>query len=193
MRVGLSLSCALLLAGLAAAFGPQPIVYHPPYLTQAQFLPDGKHILGLFLTSTNTGMGWTHAALLDAATGQEVRKPFEMDAAPTALLPGGLALSAIDGDPGAEIHKGARQVPSGASGLTVWDVSTGKAVRTFLPPIPEVSALAVSADGTAALTGHKNGQLILWDVATGRRRRTFDAEELDPRSSGSWVGSVWFS
>src|SRR5262249_28349325 len=55
--------------------------------------------------------------------------------------------------------------------LTLWDLKTGAAVRTFdiVKGVPEtIWAVAFSADGKLALSGGGGPRLLLWDVATGR-------------------------
>ncbi|HRC76114.1 MAG TPA: WD40 repeat domain-containing protein, partial [Kouleothrix sp.] len=59
-------------------------------------------------------------------------------------------------------------VASGA-GISLWNIDTGARVRDFAPAhASTVNALALSADGTRAVSGSKDGTLVLWDVASGQ-------------------------
>ena len=55
--------------------------------------------------------------------------------------------------------------------VKLWEVATGREVRTFPGNDGVVMAVAFSPDGRWALTG--SGKLKLWEVATGRKVRTF--------------------
>ena len=68
--------------------------------------------------------------------------------------------------------------------LKLWDVSTGKLVRTFMAAGAMLSSVAFSPDGHWALSG--GNALKLWDIETGECVRTFS-------ESGHWVQSVAFS
>jgi WD40 repeat protein len=70
--------------------------------------------------------------------------------------------------------------------LRLWDVATGRLLRTFEGHSDEVASVAFSPDGRNVLSGSKDKTLRLWDVTTGRPLRTF-AGHSDP------VWSVAFS
>jgi WD40 repeat protein len=57
--------------------------------------------------------------------------------------------------------------------LKLWDVATGKEVRTFAGHTSMVWSVAFSPDGRTALSGSHDETLKLWDVATGSEIRTF--------------------
>src|SRR4051812_19185700 len=57
--------------------------------------------------------------------------------------------------------------------LKLWDVATGRHLRTFSGHTSEVNAVAFSPDGRTVLSGSSGKVLRLWDVATGRELRTF--------------------
>jgi WD40 repeat protein len=57
----------------------------------------------------------------------------------------------------------------------LWEVATGREVRTFHGHGNYVTSLAVSADGKWLATGSWDGTARLWDVATGRTLRIFRA------------------
>jgi len=69
---------------------------------------------------------------------------------------------------------------------SLWDSSTGTQVRTFTPPgppVPSVTALAVSPDGrTLAVAGEADHITRLWDVQTGRDLQTFQGHTGEVQS-----------
>jgi WD40 repeat protein len=70
--------------------------------------------------------------------------------------------------------------------LKLWDVATGKEIRTFaMDFIPDVHSVAFAPDGRTALSG-EDPTLKLWDVETRKEIRSL----IGPTS---WVNSVAFS
>jgi chemotaxis response regulator CheB len=55
----------------------------------------------------------------------------------------------------------------------LWDVATGREIRTFTGHSHWVVSVAFAPDGHTALSGGWDNTLKLWDVATGREIRTF--------------------
>nr|VFK63165.1 MAG: WD domain-containing protein, G-beta repeat-containing protein [Candidatus Kentron sp. TUN] len=55
----------------------------------------------------------------------------------------------------------------------LWDVETGKTIRTFQGYSGRVFSVAFSPDGRTALSGSFDNTLKLWEVASGRELRTF--------------------
>ena len=74
---------------------------------------------------------------------------------------------------------GSQSLPSNEIGdLVLWDLETGDAVSHF-DMTHDVTNIAMSADGSRALTGSVTGTVaILWDVATGREIRRFEGHTL---------------
>ncbi len=58
--------------------------------------------------------------------------------------------------------------------LKLWDVSTGREIRTFEGHASSVNAVAFSPDGKFALSGDSHHLIKLWDISTGHEIRTFD-------------------
>lgn len=56
--------------------------------------------------------------------------------------------------------------------LKLWDMATGREIRTFRGHSSWISAAAFSPDGHAILSGSGDGTLKLWDIATGRETFT---------------------
>ena len=69
--------------------------------------------------------------------------------------------------------------------LKLWDINTGKEIRTFSGHSWMVTSVSFSPDGKYALSGSGDKTLKLWDINTGKEIRTF--------SGHSWVNSVCFS
>ena len=69
-----------------------------------------------------------------------------------------------------------RYALSGDAGKTIklWEVSTGKEIRTFKGHADIVSALTFSPDGAYALSGSADKTVKLWEVATGRQIMSFE-------------------
>ena len=67
-----------------------------------------------------------------------------------------------------------RRVVSGSQDhtLKLWDVASGKLIRTFEGHEEGVSAVAFSRDGARLLSGGYDHTVKLWDAATGRLIRT---------------------
>jgi dipeptidyl aminopeptidase/acylaminoacyl peptidase len=57
--------------------------------------------------------------------------------------------------------------------LILWDLATGRELKTFTGHTDDVSSVAFSPDGKYALSGSWDQTTKLWDVATGREIRTF--------------------
>ena len=58
--------------------------------------------------------------------------------------------------------------------LRLWDLATGETLRTLEGHTCSVSAVAVLADGSRALSGSWDNTLRLWDLATGETLRTLE-------------------
>lgn len=116
--------------------------------------PDGKRAVA----SHHPTIG-----LWDLATGKKIRE----------LTGGGtIGISGI-----AFLPDGKRAVTSGGNTLTYWDLETGQAIRTFRGHENRAVCLALSPDGTYALSGGWDCKLRLWEIATGREVRTFQGHE----------------
>ena len=63
--------------------------------------------------------------------------------------------------------------------IRIWNVRTGRLVRTLNPVHSKksVNALAVSPDSSILASGGSDNNLILWDLQTGRRVRTIPAHK----------------
>ncbi len=102
-------------------------------------------------------------------------------------LSGGSAFSFSDDD-GFALSQGTNEtLGKGTAMLKLWDVASGKELRTFYGHKGRVSSVAFSPDGRFALSGGIDDKTLkLWDVASGKELRTF-------RGHGGPVHSVAFS
>jgi len=62
-----------------------------------------------------------------------------------------------------------RRAVSGAGRVRVWDLDTGKPLRTLARYRDPVHAVAVSADGRRAVSGGRDRTVRVWDLDTGRQ------------------------
>lgn len=60
--------------------------------------------------------------------------------------------------------------------VRLWDMSTGKVIRTFRGHEDRVSSAAFSGDGSKVVTGSWDGTARLWDCETGQVIRTFSED-----------------
>ncbi|MCY3019107.1 MAG: WD40 repeat domain-containing protein [Planctomycetota bacterium] len=85
--------------------------------------------------------------------------------------------------------------------MKLWDVATGRELRTFSDHTGWVISVAFSPDGKLALSGSSKKELKLWEVATGRELRTFSGHDGQVMSvafspdgkaalSGSWPNTL---
>jgi hypothetical protein len=67
-----------------------------------------------------------------------------------------------------------KTVASGSDDHTVkiWDIATGKELRTLSGHIAAVYSVALSADGKTVASGGDDNTVKIWDVATGKELRT---------------------
>ena len=70
--------------------------------------------------------------------------------------------------------------------VILWEMSTGREVRTFKGHSESVTSVAFSPDGRYALSGSNDKTIKLWDVSDGREVRSFEGHS-------DWVTSVAFS
>lgn len=124
--------------------------------------------VGRFLVATADGRGAlvggdsTTFALVDFASGR-VTRTFQTDRRGT------LAALAISAD-GKTIVSASVGEPFG---LQVWDVATGKTLRTLDGHTASVCCIALGADGRLALSGAEDGSARAWDLASGRMLTRF--------------------
>ncbi|MDD2542077.1 MAG: hypothetical protein PHH28_13680 [Desulfuromonadaceae bacterium] len=124
------------------------------------FTPDSKHVLAASyydLKYWNLGTG----EVVRKFPGEDSHAVYSVDVS----LDGKLALS---GD--------------NAGTVKLWDIPSGKLLKTFKGHMGTVNSVAFSPNGNSALSGSDDGTARLWDIATGKERA-----QLISFSDGEWV------
>jgi hypothetical protein len=182
-------------------------VGHAGSVYTVAFAPDGRTAL--------SGSNHSEIKLWDVSTGQVIRSFNAFGVFALAFGPDGrnalyagspdswaAVLDVADGDVIRRVGKGAHSgsvntvafAPDGRTALTgsddrtlkLWDLSSGREIRTFSGHSNSVRSVAFAPDGRTALSGSFDKTLKLWDVATGREIRTFTGHS-------DWVTSVAFA
>jgi WD40 repeat protein/serine/threonine protein kinase/DNA-binding XRE family transcriptional regulator len=109
------------------------------------------------------------ASMLDYAPREIVGGMGELES--VKLSPDGKYVAATAGD---------------VKGAALWDVATGKLLRTFSGHTDGVIRLAFSPDGKELVTGSFDTTARLWDVATGQTIRIFSGHR-------NWITGIDFS
>lgn len=64
--------------------------------------------------------------------------------------------------------------------MKLWDIHSGKEVRTFEGNKRQITSLAITSDGKYVVTGGFNLEIILWNLYTGEKVREYHDEESIP-------------
>jgi WD40 repeat protein len=67
--------------------------------------------------------------------------------------------------------------------LKLFDVATGKLLRTFEEHAEAVNSVAFSPDGSSVVSASEDATLKHWDVATGKLLRTFEGDSESVKSA----------
>jgi WD40 repeat protein len=70
-------------------------------------------------------------------------------------------------------------VSGGGTSLKLWDVATGREIRTFTGVADVIYSVVFSPDFRFVLTGCANHKAVLWDVETGKAIRSFIGQTKD--------------
>jgi len=71
---------------------------------------------------------------------------------------------------------------SGDATMKLWEVSTGREIRTFSGHTGQIAAVTISPDGRYALSGSGDATVKLWELSSGREIRTFQGHPYGVRS-----------
>jgi WD40 repeat protein len=136
---------------------------HPDTVWDVAFSPDGKQAL--------SGCSDGKTRLWDLETGKErlalgtQNRGFAWTA---AFLPDGRR--AIAGGGNVIFQK---KDDADRPSLGLWDLTTGKEIRSFIGHKKDVRSVAISRDGTQFLSGSFDGTMRLWDIETGKELKQF--------------------
>jgi WD40 repeat protein/uncharacterized protein YecT (DUF1311 family) len=128
------------------------------------FSPDGRYALSGGSVSDNNAL-----KLWDVATGKEIRT-FE---SVKLAFPAEIRLGSVDSVAFSPDGRYALSVSFNRGEMMLWDVATGKGIRTFSGHSGVVESVAFSPNGRYALSGSGDRTIKLWDIATGKEIRTF--------------------
>ncbi|WP_461256169.1 WD40 domain-containing protein [Treponema sp. R80B11-R83G3] len=142
---------------------------HIDSVLSVAFSPNGKQVLSVSGTKDFYSSSVNKIKLWDAASGKEIRtfSGHTSSVLSVAFSPNG------------------KQVLSGYGSklfdyssdnnyqIKLWDVASGKEIRTFSGHSDSVLSVAFSSDGKQIISGSEDGTIKLWDVASGRVIRTF--------------------
>jgi WD40 repeat protein len=109
--------------------------------------------------------------LWDMVSGRELRSfaGHKGKVESVAILPDGRTM--LSG--GCDELSGDEFLPCKRGSLKLWELSTGRELRSFTIRADSVRSVAISPDGRFALSGSTFEELKLWDIASGRELRTF--------------------
>jgi uncharacterized caspase-like protein len=68
---------------------------------------------------------------------------------------------------------GNRLISAVGEAMLLWDVATGREIRTFKGHSDVINSISFSPDGSYIASGSSDKTVVLWDVATGREVRRF--------------------
>jgi WD40 repeat protein len=143
------------------------------------FRPDGRRL---------ASASWREEAVLlwDLTTGRPIPPPLKAPTESTKFSPGSVIGIAFSPD-GARLAAGILE-----GSIHIWDVSTGRRLRSFQADSFEIWDLAFSPDGTRLASGGYDRAVKIWDVDPGR------ADDRVPllltlRGHTTWLNGVTFS
>lgn len=180
---------AILFSGISAYGDVQPRVYipedHKRKVTAVAFSPDGRRVVsggskGDFSSPERENFT---LKVWDVETGREIA---------TVNGAGATHAVAVSPDNRFGLSGGADSLLAYGRGaeadclLKLWDMETGKILRTFSGHRTPIRSVAFSRDGKYAVSGDSRGGVFLWDIETGRSIRSFPSESRK-------VSSVAFS
>ena len=168
----------------------QTLAGHTAPVSSVAFSPDGQFVATgsydgtLRLWDVETGqltLTMEHAAINDVAfspDGQLLASKSQTETLrlwrpSTGKLLRTLGEEGVGGDASVVFSPDGRFVASGYLGdVVLWDVATGRSIRTFGGQLMIYNSLAFSPDGTLLASASMHGMLV-WDVPTGEQRASF--------------------
>jgi WD40 repeat protein len=152
-------------------------------VNSVSFAPDGARLI--------SGGGDRTTKLWDAATGQLLHtyEGFLGEVSAVAFSPDGARILS-----GEKLTKILTQTSSDKGALKLWDMATGRLLRSFGRESDPINAVAFSPDGTSVLSGY-GSILELWDATSGALRLKVDLIpdiKQDARMTVEELGASFF-
>jgi WD40 repeat protein/uncharacterized caspase-like protein len=153
---------------------------HSQWVISVAFAPGGKQVV--------TGSNDRTARLWDVQSGKQLQTFTGHSSAvrSVAFTPDGKQVLTGSGYAIGESYSG------GDHTARLWDVQSGKELRTFTGHASGVDSVAFSPDGKQVLTGSRDRTARLWDAQSGKELRTFAGHSAEVNSvafapDGKWV------
>jgi WD40 repeat protein/uncharacterized protein YecT (DUF1311 family) len=128
------------------------------------FSSDGRYAISGGSVSDDNGL-----ILWDITTGEKIRN-FESKKTTSW---GWINLNAVNSIAFSPDGRYALSLSFNSAEMMLWDVATGKGIRTFTGHLGVIESVAFSPDGRYALSGSGDRTIKMWDVTTGKEIRTF--------------------
>ena len=149
--------------GISTPFANPSVAGTSGHRLGCRVFPDGKQAL------SNCSDGKTR--LWDLATGKEL---LVLD---TQI--GGFAWTAAFTPDGQQAITGGgnvifqKKTDVDRPSLRLWDLATGKEIRSFIGHTKDIRNVAIARDGKQLLSGSFDGTMRLWDIPTGKELKQF--------------------
>jgi eukaryotic-like serine/threonine-protein kinase len=149
------------------------LTFLTPIQNEGKFLSAELDTTGTRIATINSDKG---ISIFDAQTFKKISESDNDADRPYVFSPDGTMIAA-----GTRFDKGASN-----NEFSLWEVNTGKRVRTFNSHSSPVRALAFNADGLKIASGSADKTVKIWDVQSGKVLHTLRAHD-------SFIKAVMFS
>ena len=167
----------------ASAQNPELVVQtgHTATVRCVAFSHDGKTLA--------SGSFYGTIKLWDLRSGREIRTLKQKSGRATieALMPNLPIAGQSEGIRSVAFSPDDSVLASAVLEIKLWEVSSGRELRTLSGHTISVNSIAFSPDGQTLASG-SNGEVKLWKVATGSERRP-----MEPMSCEGWINSLAFA
>lgn len=133
-------------------------------MQSAVFAPSGKYVL--------SGSADRIISLWNPVNGEEVRQ-FQFNEKPSALA----WVWTVAFSPDGRTALSGRGVTESSGGIHLWNVTTGRELRSFKGIPGAITSVAFSPDGKKAASVNIKGIIKLWDISTGNELRQLTSDD----------------